>query len=174
MLDKLKKAVGVAAPATLTVEVIKATTEYKTLFSDHETLFAANASLEAELTTLKEKLTNTETALTEANSVVEEISKAKATVEADAKAVKLTARRAAVAATIGDAQAEAFVTATEKLDDVAFEAVSQALTGGKAAEADTTLFTEVGVDSQVDATKTPNAESPEMKTLKAKYKAIAK
>lgn len=113
-------------------------------------------------------LTDITTKFETANAALAEVEQARASAVAEAHAAKMAARKAVVVATIGDAKADAFVAATEMLDDTAFEAVSSALAGSAAAEADTPLFNDVGVEAQADTTKVVE-ESAEMKLLKQKY-----
>jgi hypothetical protein len=186
MLDALKKKLGVtqdAAPqadasdaVSLAVSVTD-TEEFKQLLSDFGTLKAAHDSLAADLKAATELLDETNAKLTAANeqlataqAAVDATNAAKAAAEAEAHARKMTARKAAVVDVIGDAKAESFLAATEGLDDAAFQAVASALTGKAAAEATSALFTEVGVDGQVDATNPARTESKEMKLLREKYK----
>jgi chromosome segregation ATPase len=170
MLEALKKKLGITDEknkivldaSTITAETVKTLTEAtEAALND---LGAAEALMSEQATTIA-TLTDQLATATAALATVED---AKQAALAEAKAAKTAARKAVVVGAIGDAKAEAFLAATEGLDDAAFEAVTSALVGGVAAEADSALFTEVGVDANVDTTK-PVAESGEMKILKAKY-----
>lgn len=170
MLDALKKKLGITDNKNkivldsnaVTAETIKTLTEATEVALNDlgaaESLMSEQAATIASLT---EQLATAQAAL----AAVED---AKQAALAEAKATKMTARKVVVVGAIGEAKADAFLAATENLDDAAFEAVTSALVGGAALEAGSALFKEVGVDAVVDATK-PAAESGEMKILKAKY-----
>jgi hypothetical protein len=177
MLEALKKKLGGNAEANEGVGIVTSVTEseeFKQLSTDFATLKASHDSLAADLKAATELLDETNAKLgevteklTAAQVIVDEVNAAKAAAQAEAHALKMAARKAAVVAAVGEAKATAFLAATESLDDAAFEAVAAALTGTVAAEANSALFKEVGVDGQVDASKP--AESQEMKILKKKY-----
>lgn len=176
MLDALKKKLGIV-PAKQEVEMKDSSAGQVDLttspeFTELAASFAAQTeqftTLQTQFAELTEKFTTAETALAAANAALAEVEQARAQVVAEAHAVKMSARKAVVVATIGDVKADAFVAATEMLDDAAFEAVSSALAGSAALEADTTLFKDVGVEAQADTTKVVE-ESAEMKLLKQKY-----
>ncbi len=171
MLEALKKKLGITDEKnkivldanTITAETVKTLTEAtEAALND---LSAAETLLSEQVTTIA---TLTEQLAT-AQAALAAVEGAKEAALAEAKAVKAAARKVVVVGAIGDAKADAFLAATQGLDDAAFEAVTSALVGGVAAEADTALFKEVGVDANVDPTKPPVAESGEMKILKAKY-----
>jgi hypothetical protein len=87
---------------------------------------------------------------------------------AAAAATKLNARKAKIEAAIGTEKAAGLMAATEGLEDAQFDAVISALVGSVNAEANTSLFKEVGVTAEADATKIVT-ESAEMRILKQQF-----
>lgn len=139
--------------------------------SYHQVVTAA-AHATAQVETLTAQLAAALEANAKMSAVVAEVEAAKAAALAETKATKMAARKALVVDSIGDAKADAFLAATDALDDTAFAAVHSALAGSVHAEANTTFFKEVGVDEKADATKVAaNTETQEMIALKKKYQA---
>lgn len=152
----------IQAAVAQALEGVKA--EFEEFKQTAEALLAASeekvAGLQAELADLAGKLAEAQSALEAANA-----EKAKA--EADGLAVKLAARKEKLVAALGTERADALLKVTEGMEDVAFEAVVAALGVSAAAEANSSMFTEAGVDAQADTAAV--METPEMKALRAKY-----
>ncbi len=128
------------------------------------------AALQASFTAQSETFAKLTQDLAAAQSALAVVEQEKVQAVANAKAVKMAARKATVEMNIGTAKADAFLAATEMLDDVAFDAVASALAGSVVAEANTALFKEVGVVGAVVPEHVPEAKSEEMRILEAKYK----
>lgn len=95
-----------------------------------------------------------------------------ASLVAEAKHKRLSARKEAVVAAVGTSKADALMTATETLDDAAFNAIVGAMTVNMEVEASTPAFNEVGQTGKVDTNLVADAgrkESAEMKILKTKF-----
>lgn len=177
MLDKLKKALGgkEAAKPVEQLEVKLDTTEVQAAIDAAVATVSAEfgefkTSAEAAMLEAAEKITSLEAALAEANAALEAANADKAQAVVDAAALKAAARKEKVIAAVGTERAPALLTVTEGMEDAAFDAVLSALSTGAKAEAESPLFTEVGVDAQADTAKVVESESAEMKILKAKYK----
>jgi hypothetical protein len=164
MKDAIKKMLGIA-PQEKEMKETPIVTE-ATVVDNTAELTALQAQV-AEQTAQLEKLT---ALLADANAVIATSMEAAAKAEAEAHAVKMEARKATIVENIGTAKAEAFLLATEALDDTAFAAVASALAGSVEFEANTTLFKEVGVDASATAETLPVSKSATMKILEAKYK----
>lgn len=132
---------------------------------------AALQEVSAQLEDLTAKFTELSGQYEQAQAALQALADEKAQMIAAAAATKLEARKAKVEAAIGTEKAPGLLAATEGLDDAAFEAVVSALAGSVSAEADTTMFQEVGVTAEVDAVQAVEAgsQSKEMKLLQAKY-----
>lgn len=162
LMRKLGGTVEAAAPEAVVAlqaefDAFKATAE-----AQHTELAAA---LETALNAVKEadaKVAEMQAAL---DAVAEEQEKAlKAAEEA-----KASARKQKVEAAVGTEKAPALLTATNELDDAAFDAVVSALSMAVDTESKSKMFTEKGAAAEVD----PNAVeeiSAEMKILRDKYK----
>jgi hypothetical protein len=177
MIDKFKKALGIeVAPkveAVVAPAVVKAALSAEDaleLVAAYDALQAVSTEQGATLASLAQELASAKAALEAANTALAGFAEARAKAEADAKTAKMAARKATVVDVIGDLKADAFLAATENLDDGAFDAVASALTGRAADEAASKLFREVGVDAQADATNTAT-ESAEARILRAQYAA---
>jgi hypothetical protein len=137
------------------------------------------SAVQAELTALQTKfegiVATAEAALAEMTAKYEGAQAALTALAAEKEAMlaahaaaKLAARMSKIEAAIGTEKAAGLMAATEGLEDAAFEAVVSALVGSVNAEANTSLFKEVGVTAEADATKIVT-ESAEMRILKQKY-----
>lgn len=131
------------------------------------------AALQAAFTEQASQVVALTSALAEAATLLAGFKAEKELAELAAHESKMAARMATIVANIGESKADAFLSATNMLDDAAFEAVAAALAGSVKQEASTALFKEVGVEAKADASKEV-AESEEMQILKAKYMAPAK
>jgi hypothetical protein len=132
------------------------------------TASAEYQELSANFAALTEQFAAQASALAEAVAALETFATEREASLAAAKAAKTLARTKTVEAKIGTAKAPALVTATESLDDTAFEAIVSALSVSLEVEGKSEMFREVGVDAEADKT-TVQEESGEMKILKAKY-----
>jgi hypothetical protein len=169
MLDALKRKMGISPtakevkmknPADAVVELAVNVTELPA-FTELTAAFASQA----------ETLAAVVEELAQAKFALAAVQEAKELALSQAKKIKMDARRVTVEASIGTAKADAFLSATEALDDTAFASVASALAGSVEAEANTALFTEVGVTGEATPESLPEAKSQEMKILEAKYKA---
>lgn len=170
MLDAIKKKLGIVEAAIPDVASVDMEAFAK-LQSDYDSLQAAFAEHATAAAEVAEKLVSATEVITQATAIVEQANLEKAAALAEVKAVKMAARKAVVVANIGEEKADAFLAATEMLEDTAFDAVTGALAGSMKAEAESVLFKEVGVEAKVDATAEAVTESAEMTILKKKYKA---
>jgi hypothetical protein len=158
-----------AAEATETLTVVLDTTAVETELSQMRTeLDGVVAGLSAELATAVAALTDMTANFEAAQAALNALTAEKAEMVVKAEAAKFTARKEKVVLAIGTEKADGLMLATQGLDDVAFEAVVSALAGSVDAEAETSLFKEVGVQASADTTKIV-AESSEMKLIKQKY-----
>lgn len=141
------------------------------------TELAADDAIVAELSALKasfaEQTEQLQAALAQVESFkefAEMAAQAKAQAEADAKNVKLAARKATIEMNIGTDKADAMLAATENLDDDSFAAIMGVMETTAKAEAESPLFKEAGFDGKVeDVSKL--TETKEMTALKKKYAA---
>ena len=184
MLEALRKALGskeAAAKPVETLEVKLDTAEIqaaiqaavdgvKVEFDAYkQSADAAMAEAAERVTALQAELAEMAGKLSEAQAALEAAEAAKVDAAAQAAAAKLAARNERLVASLGTERAAAVMTATEGMEDAAFEAVVAALGVAAAAEAASPLFTEAGVDAKADAS-TVVEESAEMKILREKYK----
>lgn len=182
MLETLRKALG-GKEAVKPVETLEikldtaeiqaaiqaAVTEVKAEFDTYkQTADAAMAEAAEKLNTLQAELAEMAGKLTEAQAALVAADTAKLDAANLAAALKLSARKEKLVASIGTERADALMQATEGMEDAAFEAVAAALGVGIEAESKSELFTEVGTDAQADGSKV--TESKEMQILRAKYK----
>lgn len=131
----------------------------------------AMASQAEALQAVTDKLTEMSALYEGAQAALNAVEDAKAALVADAKAVRLAARKEAIVASVGTDKAESLLSATDALDDAAFKAVIGAMATTFDKEAKSPLFSEVGVS---DKSESPDVaavveESAEAKLLKAKY-----
>lgn len=180
MLETLRKALG-GKEATkpdqtevkltaedVTAAVQAAVAELNGKFDEYkQTADAAMAEAAEKITGLQGELAAMAGKLTEAQAALDAADEEAVKAAQEAAALKLTARKEKVVASLGTERAEALLKATEGMNDAAFEAVASALGVSAAVEAAAPLFNEVGVDAQADASKV--VESPEMRILKNKY-----
>lgn len=170
---------GEATEAAAETAPVEASTETLSLAVDTADMNAVISNLQTQVEAVKSsfasQLAEAAEALAMMTSKYEAAEAALATLAAEkvatevaAKAAKLTARKAQVEAAIGTDKAAGLMLATEGLDDASFEAIVTALAGSVDAEAQSTLFQEIGATGVVDAAKIV-AESPEMKILKQTY-----
>lgn len=103
-----------------------------------------------------------------AQAALAEIEAAKSALIAEQIAAKLAARKEKVETVIGTAKAPALLSATESLDDAAFEAVVSAIQGSVEQESKSELFREVGASGSADAL---NVEEDAVARLAAKIDA---
>lgn len=127
------------------------------------------AEFESNISELKGQLEAAMASVEELKSALDAEKAAKEELIAKAKDAKLAARKERVVAAVGTDKADGVMAAVESLDDAAFEAIVSAMQGSVDAEAKSSMFKEVGVTAEVDASKVAE-ESQEMKLLKAKYK----
>ena len=167
MLDAIKKKLGIAEMDVVEAIDAQAHAALAESFTKLQADFAEQTLVVEALTA---KLVEASDAMASAASFIEAANTAKAAAIQEAKDMKMAARKAIIVANIGEGKADAFLAATEMLEDAAFEAVTGALAGSMEAEADTALFKEVGVDAKAE-TPTAVTESPEAVLLKKKYKA---
>lgn len=180
MLETLRKALGGKEATKPDQTEVKLTTEDVTAavqaavaelngkFDEYkQTADAAMAEAAEKITGLQGELAAMAGKLTEAQAALDAADEEAVKAAQEAAALKLTARKEKVVASLGTERAEALLKATEGMDDAAFEAVASALGVSAAVEAASPLFKEVGVDAQADASKI--VESPEMRILKNKY-----
>lgn len=174
MIEQLKKKLGIADDAkTNKVELTDIAILQSATASALDDLQASVALLTAEkatVATLTAQLAEASMKLEAANTALAAVELAKQASAELAKVKQMAARKAVVVDTIGTAKADAFLSATESLDDAAFEAVHMALVGSTVKEAGSALFKESGVDVTADASKVGEI-TPEMKALTAKYTA---
>lgn len=121
-------------------------------------LTAQVAELQASFAQVSEALATKETALAEMAAKLEQAEAALATVAAEKEAVEAAAKQAVKDArmsklveAVGDVQASALMTATEGMEDAAFEKIVAALTVNIDKEANSEMFNETGVDAQPKA-----------------------
>lgn len=129
-----------------------------------------NKAQAAKLAEALNSITELNSKLIIAQAELAEIESAKAALIAEAASKKLAARKEKVEMVIGTVKAASLLSATEALDDVAFDAVVTALAGSVEEESKGKMFKELGASGTTDASKVVE-ESAEMKALKAKYKA---
>ena len=142
-----------------------------------ENMSVDNTEAMAELSALKASFAEQSKQLQAALSQVESLKEfaemaanAKAQAEAEAKNIKMAARKSAIEMNVGTGKADALLGATENLDDTAFAAIMSAMETNAKAEAESPLFKEQGVDGKVeDVSKL--TETKEMTALKKKYAA---
>jgi hypothetical protein len=152
---------------TLTLHVD--TTEMQAVVADLQAqVDAIKADLGAQLETAVASLAEMSGKYEVAQAALAAIEAEKAALVADQVAAKLASRREQIEAAIGTEKAAGLMAATEGLEDVQFNAVISALAGSVNAEASTSLFTEVGVTAEADASKIVE-ESAEMRILRQQY-----
>lgn len=164
MLDAIKKKLGMveAQPVAEVVEqVVEASTEQVVDMAVFAEMSETLASQVTKLATLVKSLAD-------ANEALAQLKADKEAVELTVKQTKMAARRAIVEAAIGTEKADAFLAATEMLEDAQFNSVSSALAGSVKAEAETAMFKDVGHDAQAEKPSNPQ-ETQEAKLLKAKF-----
>jgi hypothetical protein len=176
MIDALKRKLGIL-PATV-AEAADTAKENETMDvkdKDAAALAAADtnavdvAGLQASLASTVAELADAHTKITELSALVEAAKEFNAAQVAAALEVKTAARKLAVVNAVGTVKADALMAATASLEDSAFDAVMAAMTTTAAAEADTALFKEVGVDAEASTTSLADS-NPVMDYLTAKYK----
>jgi peptidoglycan hydrolase CwlO-like protein len=131
-------------------------------------LQAALASQSEALEAVTGKLAEMQSKFEGAQAALDAVEATKAALVADAKAVRLQARKDAIVASVGTDKADALLAATDLLDDVSFKAVVNAMAVSFEKEAATPLFKEVGLSAEASAPDVVE-ESAEAKLLKAKY-----
>lgn len=171
MMDALKRKLGLI-PETATAEKLE-----EDLTMDNTTNEALAAALAQDVAGLQATVTNLTSQLTESQSKIAELN-ALVTAAADfqvaqekaALDTKLAARFKEIEATVGTEKASALMAATTSLDDSAFSAVVNAMKVAGTTEANTSLFSEQGVDAEVDPTKL--AANGVEDILRAKYQTV--
>lgn len=163
MLKALKKSLGI-------VDDVKEMEQVAVVIAEASEDTEAFTKLQAAFAEQTEQVVALTAALQEASTLLATFSAEKEMATQVAKESKMAARKAVVVTNIGELKADAFLAATEMLDDTAFEAVTQALVGTVQQEANTALFKEVGVDAKAD-TSVAIQESEEMRILRTKYAA---
>lgn len=171
MLNQFKKLLNVGKPAQQK-EVSMTVEEGQLVAADNNTaeLTALLATATQALADSQSKYVELATELATLQAAFKSAEGAQAALVADAKAKVLAARKEKIVAAVGTGKADALLTATESLEDAAFNAVVSAMAGSVDAEANTNLFKEVGVDAQADATQVTEADNETAKLLAAKYK----
>ena len=140
----------------------------ETFTTELATAQAALAEKVTELSALTEQLTALSAELATAQEQLAIADEAKEQLVQAAHEAKLVARKNMIVASIGTDKADALMTATEGLDDIAFASVVGALAGSVVAEAKTDLFVEVGVTAEVDTINVV-AEAPEMALIRKQF-----
>lgn len=174
MLKSISKFFNTASAETKEVEMTKpsqAASAAPELAAQLASSMEALASQAEALQAITEKLADVSALYEVAQAALAASDEAKEQLVATAKQKRLTARKEAIVASIGTAKADALLTATDALDDDAFNAIVGAMAKSFETEASSALFSEVGVSAKTDASAvvTEPEESQEAKMLKAKY-----
>lgn len=166
MLDMFKKRLGVEAATDVVALALHEALqqEFSAFKEKSEKSLAETLSQKQELAA---QLEAAQARLAELEQFAADAEAAKQALLAEAEAKRLQVRKDQIVAAVGTARADALMTATEALDEAAFNAVVSALTVTAQTEKQSVMFTETGVSGSADATKVE--ESPEMKILKARY-----
>lgn len=154
MLDNIKKYFKPEEKVEMTTETNQAEMSVETLAELTE-LKASFAQVSEALATKEAAVAELAAKLEEATAALGLVAAEKEAVEAAAKQAKTDARMSKLVEAVGDVKASALMSATENMEDAAFDAVVGALTVNIEQEAKSELFTETGVDSQ------PKAEEQE-------------
>lgn len=178
MKDTLKRMLGITqAPPASAEELPKDVTMNVT---DEATGLAAPdagtvdvAGLEATVAALTSQLAEANNRNAELTELVAQATEFQASLVKQAAEAKTASRLASLVTVMGDAQAATMNASLASLSDEAFNGVLASLGAKSVAEASTPLFTEVGVDGEVDDKKLADETkgSGVMDYLTAKYKA---
>ncbi len=98
-----------------------------------------------------------------------QFAEAKAAAELAAEQVKMDARMAVLSKEVGDERAKAVLAATKGMDDAQFNAIADALKVSAEAEANSPLFKEAGVDTEVLPQASKDDKSLVRERLQKKY-----
>lgn len=157
MLDAIKKKLGITPDVheeNMSVEKPEAQAELANVEAAAEQFATLQASFDAQAAQLSaalESVTTLTAALETAKASLEGFEAAAAEAVASAETVRMDARMANLKANLGDDQAPAMFEATKNLDDTAFAAICSAMGKTLSAEANSDLFTQVGVETKAEA-----------------------
>lgn len=132
----------------MTTQAIEAVEAADAMASELAELKANFAQVSETLAATQEQLVTATKALAEANAAVEAVAAAKAEAEAKALQEKMDARLTKLQGVVGDVKADALMAATKEMNDEAFNEVVAALQVNMDEEAQSSQFTETGVDAQ--------------------------
>lgn len=178
MIESLRKALQGAKPAASEVvtDVAELTAKLESASAElalKVTALAASESKVTELLSLVEQAAASheafEAKIAELNAQVASFTELVASKAAAELEAKMTARKAELSKTIGDAKAESMFAATKDLSDEAFKAVVTGFATTLDKEAASSLFNESGVADPADTSLI--TESAEMQHIKEKYSA---
>lgn len=173
-LMKALKKMGVVAEAATTETLAASPEALETLRIEYDAFRVATEADTAELRTALEAAIATvgevEASRNELATKLAAIETANAVAAEAAVVAAANSRKTKLEAAVGTERAPALFMATESMSDASFEAVLTALTTTAAVEAKSALFTEQGVEADVDAAKIAEAApSKEMLILKSMF-----
>lgn len=155
MLDYLKKFYKeVEKEVEMSVEKPEAQAELANVEAAAEQFATLQASFDtqaAQLAAALESVASLTASLETAKASLEGFEAAATQAVADAEAIRMDARLTTLKANLGDDQAPAIFEATKNLDDTAFAAICSAMGKTLSAEANSDLFTQVGVETKAEA-----------------------
>lgn len=156
MLDNLKKYFKPEEKVEMMTETNQAEMSVE-MAAELTELKASFAQVSEALATMTTQFEDATAKLEAANAALSAVAAEKEAVEAAAKQAKMDARMSKLVDAVGDVKAASLFSATETMEDAAFDAVVAALTVNMAKEAESEMFNETGVDSQP---KAEEAEKP--------------
>lgn len=150
MLDNLKKYFKQEEKVEMTTETNQAEMSVE-MAAELTELKASFAQVSEALATMTTQFEDATAKLEAANAALAAVAAEKEAVEAAAKQAKMDARMSKLVEAVGDVQASALMTATEGMEDAAFEKIVTALSVNIDKEANSEMFNETGVDAQPKA-----------------------
>jgi hypothetical protein len=169
MLKEIMKKVFKPASAETQEEVMTTETDKANLAIDNTTvaeLTANLASVTEAMATLQGSFAELSTKYESAQAALNASEAAQALLATQAATARLEARTSAITASVGTSQLEAMLTATNGMDDAAFDTIIGAMAKSFKAEANSPMFKEVGIAAEVEA-----VEEDPVKRLAAKLAA---
>lgn len=152
MLEKIQKYFKQEEKVEMATETMQVQVEMPAeMVAEITELKASFAQVSEVLATKEAALAEMATKLEQAEAALATIAAEKEVVEAAAKQAVKDARMSKLVEAVGDVQASALMTATEGMEDAAFEKIVTALTVNIDKEANSEMFNETGVDAQPKA-----------------------
>jgi hypothetical protein len=153
MLNHLKKFFNQEEEKVeMTTETVEASAGDKPAI---EAVMAELSEMKASFALVSEELTAAKAELEKAQAALNAAAEEKAKAEADALAAKMNARKEKAVAAMGTEKADAFMAATEQMDETQFESFLAIFNTNATAEAKSEMFQEVGVETKADAKEEP-------------------